>query len=215
MTINSLAHNPPNAHNSNLPRTASEKTQEKATTLAADNVDKFDANAVNVNRNFQSSPERTDFLNVQGYKRMSAFQMKNSVVTDYVNSTITNQAGNGFWGDIVNNDAGFVPRPFAVEAFNAAEATSEKYDDYWGAEAAAERIFTFARILADDDDRLFSIMKNAFLKGFNLASGAANGKLPEISNLTKERTLEYFDEWEAEITARQTPPASDTENPSQ
>ena len=204
MTINQLAHNSTNAHNSNLPKTASEKTQEKATTMATDNVDKFDANSVNVNRNYQTDPDRTDFRNVQGYKGKSTLQMKNAVMADFVHSNISQQAGKSFWEGILNNTT-FTPKAFALDAYKAAEASSEKYEDYWGVEAVAQRLVTFAKSLAGDRDDLFDKMKNAFLKGFNLASGAANGKLPDISNQTKARTLELFDEWEAEIKARKNP----------
>jgi hypothetical protein len=114
------------------------------------------------------------------------------------------QSGNSFLNAVFN------PRPFALEAFNAAEATSKKHTDYWGVEAVAERLFTFAKTLAGDNDELFDTMKNAFLKGFNLASGAAKGRLPDISHQTKARVLELFDGWEKEIAARKNP--APTEN---
>jgi hypothetical protein len=212
-TINTLVNNQTNAHHSNLPRTAAEKTQDKATTLAADNVDKFDASSVNVNRNFQHSPERAEQsgLSVHGYRGKTALQMKNAIVADFARHNIARQAGGDFWNNILN--ATFTPRPFALGAFNAAEATSAKHEDYWGVEATAERLFTFARTLAGDRDDLFDTMKNAFLKGFNLAAGAAGarGKLPDISHQTKERVLELFDEWEAEIAARRNPQPAESE----
>ncbi|MCL2036669.1 MAG: hypothetical protein FWG83_04695 [Oscillospiraceae bacterium] len=205
MNISQIVNNSINSQSNNLPKTASQKTQEKSSTLAAENVDKFDKDSVNVNRNYQSSPDKAEFLAVQGYKGKSSLQIKNALIADYVNAAITGQAGNDFLGMI------FKPRAFALEAFKAAEATSEKYDDYWGVEAVAERIFTFAKTLAGDRDDLFDLMKNSFLKGFNLASGAVKGRLPDISQKTKERVLEYFDAWEAEINARKNPPPAETE----
>ena len=209
MNINSLLNNTANAHANNAPKTSAEKTQQKATTLAADNIDKFDANSVNVNRNYQKALEHTEHLNIQGYKGMSTVQIKNAVVADFVNFSMRQQSGQSFWKDILGET--FNPRPFALEAYKAAEATSEKHDDYWGVEAVAERIFTFAKSLAGDRDDLFDTMKNAFLKGFNLASKAANNKLPDISFKTKERVLELFDGWEKEIAAKKNPPATPVE----
>ena len=210
MTINSnLINTQPNAHHSNLPKTASEKTQDKVTTLATDNVDKFDANSVNVNRNFQNAPGKADEAAIRGYKGQSVLQMKNAAVADYVNQNFTQQSGVNFWKNISNSTT-FTPSAFALAAYNKAEATSEKYDDYWGVEATAQRLFTFAKAIAGEDDKLFNTMKNAFLKGFNQASSAVGGKLPDISHQTKSRTLELFDSWEAEIAARKNPAPAET-----
>jgi len=201
--ISSLVNNPAQTHNHgnpNVAKTAAEKTQHKSTTLASENIDKFDSNSMNVNRNFNSKADRAEWLNVQGYRGQSALAMKNAVVADYVKSLIGGQTGN-FWSNILDSE--FTPRPFALDAYKAAEATSEKYDDYWGVEAVAERIFTFAKSLAGDDDKMFETMKNAFLKGFSLAEGVVPGKkLHDISYQTKERVLEYFDEWEKDIAAK-------------
>ena len=204
MTINTHVNTQLNAHNNNMPKTAAEKTQDKATTLAADNVDKFDGKSMNVNRNFKNAPEQTEEAVIRGYRAQSLVQLKNAAVADYVKHNMSQQAGVSFWKGILENTT-FTPKAFALDAFNKAEATSEKHDDYWGVEATAERIFTFAKALAGDNDRLFDTMKNAFLKGFNLASSAANGKLPDISTQTKNRVLELFDGWKAEIDARANP----------
>jgi hypothetical protein len=201
MEISSLVNNPSNAQNSytsNTPKTAADKSQQKATTMASENVDKFDESSVNVNRNFNNRSNRSEF-NVQGYGGKSVLQIKNALFADFVNFSVNQQSGNNIFGLTFN------PKPFAVDAFNAAEATSSKHEDYWGVEATAERIFTFAKSLAGDNDEMFETMKNAFLKGFNLASKAAGGRLPSISHQTKARVLEMFDEWEAEINARRNP----------
>jgi hypothetical protein len=206
MEINSMIQNTAstaNNNNNSIARTAQQKSQEKTTTLAAENVDKFDDDSVNANRNRQNSPERAGFINVQGYRGKSTLQMKNALVADFVNANMTNQSRSHFGNSLL--DSIFTPRSFALNAFNAAEATSSKHADYWGVEATAERIFTFAKTLAGDNDELFSTMKNAFLKGFNLAAGAARGRLPDISGQTKARVLELFDAWEAEIAARRNP----------
>jgi hypothetical protein len=211
MEVSSLINNTAQAYsasNTNVPKTASEKAQMKSSTLASENVDKFDNSTANFNRNFNQGTNRADFLNIQGHRGQSVIQMKNAIVADFVNFNIRNQLGRDFAMNLINGI--FKPSEFAVGAFNAAEATSSKHEDYWGVEAVAERIFTFAKSLAGDNDGMFQTMKNAFLKGFNLASGAAKGKLPDISHQTKARVLEMFDGWEAEIAARKNPaPAED------
>ncbi|MCL1902939.1 MAG: hypothetical protein FWF94_00790 [Oscillospiraceae bacterium] len=204
MIINgNLINNQPNAHHSNLPKNAAEKTQEKANTLATDNVDKFDADSVNVNRNFQNAPGRTDEAAIRGYKGQSVIQMKNAVVADYVSQNFKKQSGVNFWKNIADNTS-YTPSAFALSAYNKAEATSKDYDDYWGVEATAQRLFTFAKSIAGNDEKMFETMKNAFLKGFNQALGTA-GKLPDISYQTKARTLELFDAWGAEIKSSKNP----------
>jgi hypothetical protein len=204
MHINPLISNHAANHTGGQSKTAQQQTQEKAnTTLAAENVDKFDKHSVNVNRNFNRAPDRSEFLNVQGYRGKSVIQMKNAVVADFVRHSLGQQPGNSFWSSILGDT--FTPRPFAIDAFKAAEKSSEKHEDFWGVEAVAERIFTFAKTLAGDNDKLFDTMKNAFLKGFNQASSAAKGKLPDISHQTKARVLEMFDEWEKEIKSRNNP----------
>jgi hypothetical protein len=209
MNISQIVNNTINTTNNNLPKTAEQKTQEKGTTLATDNVDKFDSNSVNFNRNYQSDPHRTENQGVHGYKGMSSLQIKNSVLSDYVNFTLRRQTGNDFWNDILGLT--FTPKSFAVEAFNAAEASSTKYGDYWGVDAVAERIFTFAKTLAGErGNELFDTMKNAFLKGFNMAEGTVKGsKLPGISYDTKNKVLELFDAWEKEINSPAEPPVDE------
>ena len=204
MNVSQIVNNSVNSQSNNLPKTASQKTQEKNSTLSTENVDKFDSSSVNVNRNYQSATHRTDSLNVQGYKGQSALQIKNSLMADYVSFLFKGQSGNNIL------DTMFNPKPFALDAFNAAEASSAKHADYWGVEAVAERLVTFAKTLAGNDEKMFATMKNAFLKGFSLAAGAVGGKLPDISHQTKARALELFDEWEAEINARKNPAAAES-----
>ncbi|MDR0223225.1 MAG: hypothetical protein LBI38_06830 [Oscillospiraceae bacterium] len=196
-------------NHANIPKTAQQDTQKKSTTLAADNVDKYDANTAAYNANYNAAANRTENLNVQAYKG-GVKQIKNALFQDYVNFNFGKQSGvsiNRFFEDF-----SFNPSSFAVNAFNAAEATSEKHADYWSADAVAERIFTFAKTLAGENDELFSTMKNAFLKGFKLAEGSrgGTGKLPDISYQTKEKVLSYFDDWEKEINGKKAAAAGES-----
>jgi len=189
----------------NLPKTTQQETQKKETTLSSDNADKFDANTAAYNKYYQDAANKTEHLPVQAYKG-GALQIKNALMQDYVNYTFGKQS------DIVKvPDLGkfvYTPQPFAKAAFDKAEATSEKYDDYWGSDAVAERLFTFAKSLAGDRDDMFDKMKNAFLKGFSLAEGSKKSeksdgaKLPGVCYETKDKVLAMFDKWEEEIKAK-------------
>ncbi|MDR2532153.1 MAG: hypothetical protein LBC82_04850 [Oscillospiraceae bacterium] len=191
-----------NAYN-NQPKPASQETQKKNTTLAADNVDKFEESnatyksAYNKNTN-KTENRRVDNDEFRSKASASARQMKNNAVRDMVSAQINAQGNKGVYKPLFGNN------PIIANALKAAEATSSKHDDYWGVEATAERIFTFAKSLAGDDDSKLETMKNAFMKGFRQAEGARGGKLPGISYQTRDRVLEMFNQWENEISAKKT-----------
>lgn len=187
----------------NFTKTTQQETQKKPTTLSADNADKFDANTAAYNKNFQNATAKTGHLPVQAYKG-GALQIKNALMQEYANYTFGKQSG---VADVpaLGNIVGYTPQPFAKVAYEKAEATSEKYEDYWGSDAVSERLFTFAKTLAGDNDEMFGKMKNAFLKGFRLAEGAKAGdgaKLPKICYETKDKVLGMFDKWEADIKGK-------------
>jgi len=188
----------------NFTKTTQQETQKKQTTLSADNADKFDANTAAYNKYYQDATGKTEHLPVQAYKG-GALQIKNALMQDYVNYTFGKQSDIGKAPEL--GKLTYSPQPFAKEAYEKAEATSEKYDDYWGSDAVAERLFTFAKTLAGEKDDMFGKMKNAFLKGFKLAEGAKagsskDGKLPGVCYETKDKVLGMFDKWEEEIKAK-------------
>jgi hypothetical protein len=138
-------------------------------------------------------------------KGSSTVKMKNDAVRDWVAKSLSEQAsGTGGIGGIRSGYEPINGAQIITDAIAKAEKTSEKYEDYWGVEATAERIYTFARALAGDNDEMFSTMKNAFLKGFQAALGE-RGSLPEISYKTKEKVLSHFDDWEKEIASKKSP----------
>jgi hypothetical protein len=148
-----------------------------------------------LNRSENRNIDSEDFRAKAG---KSARQLKNAAVSEMVSSQVNGQINKSpFTGSLR-----FGRTPEALNALRVAEATSEKHTDYWGVEATAERIFTFAKTLAGGDDSKFQTMKNAFLEGFRQASGARGGSLPSISHQTRDRVLEMFDQWESEINAR-------------
>jgi len=75
----------------------------------------------------------------------------------------------------------------------AQEEVSE--EGYYGIENTAQRIFEFASALAGDDKDRMKLMQEAFAKGFGQAEDLWGGELPEISQKTKDRVNELFDNY--------------------
>ncbi|MCL2077444.1 MAG: hypothetical protein FWH08_03445 [Oscillospiraceae bacterium] len=189
----------------NQPKPASQETQKKETTLAADNTDKFEPENNTYSQTYNKGANRTDYRGIGNDEgvvnsRASARQLKNDAVRGMVQSQINAQVNKGGYKPL------FGGNETVMNAFKAAEASSAKHDDYWSVDATAERIFTFAKTLAGDNDEMFQTMKDAFLKGFRQAEGAwrgaGGGKLPGVSYETRDKVLEMFDQWEQEINAK-------------
>lgn len=70
-------------------------------------------------------------------------------------------------------------------------------DGYFGVEATAKRMVDFAKALSGDNPEKADLLMDAFLDGFDKATEAWGDGLPEISQKTKERTIELFEEWKA------------------
>ncbi len=69
-------------------------------------------------------------------------------------------------------------------------------DGYFGVEATANRMVDFAKAISGGNPEKVELLKNAFLDAFDQAAEAWGDELPEISQKTKDRTLELFDEWQ-------------------
>ncbi len=182
------------------PKTQTQETQKKNTTQAADNTDKL---ITDNNNSTAYSPAYTRGSNKSSLQAkgdanfnssMSAMQMKNQAMQSYVKNTLSGQktTGSGYQALYGNNSV-------ISGALSAAEKTSEKYDDYWGVDATAERIFTFAKSLAGEDEAMLKKMEDAFQKGFNQALGAKKGSLPSISYQTKDKVTELFSSYKKEL----------------
>lgn len=68
-------------------------------------------------------------------------------------------------------------------------------DGYFGVEATANRLVDFAKALSGENPEKAEMLKDAFMKGFEQAEELWGDDLPEISQKTKVRTEELFDEW--------------------
>jgi hypothetical protein len=201
------------------PKTAAQHAQEKSTTYAADNMDKYlpedqSQYSPTYQRPTAHKQNAENHIRFDSGAARSAKQMANDAMKGLVQETLSHQANrHGSFGSAINNSgyqALFAQSTQVQSALSAAEKTSEKHEDYWGVEATAERIYTFARSLAGDNDEMFDTMKNAFLKGFDSALSSRRGGLPSISYQTKDRVLEMFGEWEKEIAAKSTATPADT-----
>jgi hypothetical protein len=65
-------------------------------------------------------------------------------------------------------------------------------DGYFGVAQTSERILSFARAFAGNDEGRINQMQSAFLRGFEAASRAWGGELPEISQQTFDAVMQGF-----------------------
>ena len=85
---------------------------------------------------------------------------------------------------------------FTVDEETRAQAQKDIAEDgYWGAEATAERILSFAKALTGGDPDKIEDMKDAFIKGYQEATKAWGKDLPELSKNTYDKVMEKFDAW--------------------
>lgn len=83
---------------------------------------------------------------------------------------------------------------FTVSADVKAQADIAE-DGYWGVNQTSDRILDFAKALSGNDKSKAQELADAFKKGFDQATKAWGGKLPDISQQTYDKVLEKFDSW--------------------
>ena len=85
---------------------------------------------------------------------------------------------------------------FTVSADVKAQAQADIAEDgYWGVNQTSDRILDFAKALSGNDKSKAKELADAFKKGFDQATKAWGGKLPDISQQTYDKVLEKFDSW--------------------
>lgn len=85
---------------------------------------------------------------------------------------------------------------FTVSADVKAQAQADIAEDgYWGVNQTSDRILDFAKALSGNDKSKAQELVDAFKKGFDQATKAWGGKLPDISQQTYDKVLEKFDNW--------------------
>ena len=91
---------------------------------------------------------------------------------------------------------------FTVDAETKAQAQADIAEDgYWGVNQTSDRILDFAKALTGGDPSKIETMRDAFKKGFEMATKTWGGKLPDISQKTYEATMKKFDDWANEASA--------------
>ena len=85
---------------------------------------------------------------------------------------------------------------FTVSADVKAQAQADIAEDgYWGVNQTSDRNLDFAKALSGNDKSKAQELADAFKKGFDQATKAWGGKLPDISQQTYDKVLEKFDSW--------------------
>lgn len=85
-----------------------------------------------------------------------------------------------------------------VDAKTAAQAKKDIAEDgYWGVEQTSDRIVSFAKALSGGDPDKADEMISAFIKGFEDATKAWGGKLPDICQRTYDATIEKLNKWKS------------------
>ncbi len=73
-------------------------------------------------------------------------------------------------------------------------------DGYWGVEQTSDRLVSFAKALSGGDPSKADEMMKAVQKGFEEATKAWGGELPDISKRTLEATIKKMETWRDELT---------------
>jgi hypothetical protein len=81
----------------------------------------------------------------------------------------------------------------AADIAQAKEDVSE--DGYWGVNQTSQRLFDFASALAGDDVEKMQEMQEAMEKGFQQATQAWGGKLPDICQQTIDAANQLFEDY--------------------
>lgn len=90
---------------------------------------------------------------------------------------------------------------FTVDPATKAQAQADIAEDgYWGVKQTSDRIIDFAKALCGGDPSKIEEMRDAFKKGFDMATKTWGGKLPDISQQTYDATMEKFDQWAKEAS---------------
>lgn len=200
------------------PKSAEQVSEKKTSTLAADSTDKFvqgsssftpaytkatvtdnrsgtAKNSTDPDSNHEAQTAAANQKKVDGNaavpKNMSALQLKNMGMKDYVREMFNNQYKEANKTDAMKE----------LEEILSSFDEAEHEEDYWGAEKTANRILDFAKELANGDNEKFDTLKKAFEQGFSESEKyfGGKGKLPSVSYDTYDRVQKGFDDWANEI----------------
>lgn len=89
----------------------------------------------------------------------------------------------------------------SVDPSTVAQAQKDIADDgYWGVEQTSERMFSMAKALSGGDPAQADKMIAAIKKGFDQASKAWGGKLPDICQKTVDAATKKLDDWRKSLS---------------
>lgn len=74
-------------------------------------------------------------------------------------------------------------------------------DGYWGVNQTSDRLVSFAKALTGGDPAKIDEMIAAIQEGFDQATKAWGGELPDISKKTLDATMDKLEKWRSEATA--------------
>lgn len=87
-----------------------------------------------------------------------------------------------------------------VDQGTAQKAQQEISEDgYYGVEQTSERLVSFAKALSGNDPEKADMLMDAVKKGFEQATKAWGGELPDICKKTLDTTLEKLTKWKEEL----------------
>ena len=177
------------------PKSTVEQTAKKDTTTAADNpkTDKFVRESESTytpayTKSSSKTQHETDKNKDTKVEKPQSFK------------ATKNQAFQKMVADIIGKQSGAAWNAIMKDADKIQNGT---IDDYWSADATAQRIYDFARTLAGDDDSKLEELKAAVEKGFAQAGAAFSKKygqkgLPSICQDTYKKVMDMFDGWAKE-----------------
>lgn len=98
----------------------------------------------------------------------------------------------------------------SVDPSTVAQAQKDIADDgYWGVEQTSERMFSMAKALSGGDPAQADKMIAAIKKGFDQATKAWGGKLPDICQRTVDAATKKLDDWRKSLSVSSEETASE------
>lgn len=179
------------------PETTVEQSAKKNTTSAADrpHTDRYEAKSeASYTPAYTKASSKTQSQSDSSQDKGIAVSKPKSFVA------AKNEAFQTMVADIIGKQSGAAYNAIMKDAFQIQNGT---IDDYWSADATAQRIYDFARSLAGDDDSKLETLRAAVQKGFK-AAGASFSKstgmsgLPSICQDTYGKVMNMFDDWKKE-----------------
>ena len=190
MNINEISNNINTTYNTTVKTDKKSEPESKIDDTAA--VYEPSGNTENTSSEITGKTYKTDTAKVQ--QMMAEADAKTEQLRSLVEKMMGKQGltlakADDMWRFLADGD-------FTVDEETRAQAQKDiEEDGYWGAEATAERILSFAKALTGGDPDKIEDMKDAFIKGYQEATKAWGKDLPELTKNTYDKVMEKFDAW--------------------